>query len=312
MPVLDLRWLVVIAALGAPGDLAAQHLDAAPSNLQGFWNNSTMTPLERPTEFGAKSRFTPEEAAEWERTYFDRTRQRMTAESRKLQIDLNDTWLEVGTVDRLRTSLIVDPPDGRLPPLLQVARDRIAARPKQSYDGPEALLLTERCLLGNRGSGNSPASPPMIPSGVVSPYYQIVQTPDRLMIFTEWMHDARTIRIGGTHLPPHLKLWLGDSIGQWEGDTLVVDTTNYRADTHNQESGERLHVVERFRRRDANTIDYRVTVEDPETWSIPWTADIPFKATTNLLFEYACHEANYSMELSLRGMRAEEQRQRQE
>jgi hypothetical protein len=207
--------------------------------------------------------------------------------------------------------LIIDPRDGRLPPLLPAAKDRIVARPKPAYDDPEALVLQERCLLGNRGGGNSSASPPMIPSGAVSAYYQIVQTSDRIVIFTEWMHDARIVRIGGTHLPAYMKLWLGDSIGHWEDDTLVVDTTNFRADTHNQESGERLHVVERFRRTDANTIDYRVIVEDPDTWATPWTADIRFKSTTRPLFEFACHEANYSMELSLRGARVQEQRERQ-
>jgi hypothetical protein len=300
--------LVVLFALSVTALVSAQTVSGAHSDLQGYWNNATMTPLERPTEFGEKSRFSPEEAAEWERNYFDRTRRRMTPEGRQLQIDLNDTWLEVGKVDRLRTSLIVDPPDGRLPRFLPAAQTRLAARPRQSYDGPETLLLTERCLLGNRGSGNSTLSPPIIPSGVVSPCYEIVQTDDYVTIFSEWMHDARLIRINGTHLPPTVKLWLGDSIGHWEGATLVVDTTNFRADTHNQESGERLHVVERFLRTDPETIQYRVAVEDPETWATPWTAEIPFKATTAKLFEFACHEANYSMELSLRGARAEEQR----
>jgi hypothetical protein len=212
-------------------------------------------------------------------------------------------------LDGLRTSLIIDPPDGMLPPLLPVAQARIANRPKRSFDDPEAFGLAERCLLGNFGaSGGSLASPPMIPSETIPSFYRIVQTDGQVLIFAEWMHDARIIRLGGRHLPPAIRRWLGDSIGHYEGQTLVVDTTNFRRDTHNLNSGERLHVVERFTRVDAKTLRYRVTVEDPDTWATPWTAEWPFNATDVPLFSVECHEGNYAIENILRGARAEERR----
>jgi hypothetical protein len=129
------------------------------------------------------------------------------------------------------------------------------------------------------------------------------------MIFSELVHDARIVRINGKHPPPRMQQWLGDSIGRWEGDTLVVDTTNFTAKTHFQGSSERLHVVERFTRTDRNTIHYRVSVDDPETWARPWTAEIPFKATDDRMFEFACHEGNYSMTGILRGARTLEKEQ---
>ncbi|MGH9140946.1 MAG: hypothetical protein ACRD3J_28535 [Thermoanaerobaculia bacterium] len=166
-------------------------------------------------------------------------------------------------LDGLRTSLIVDPANGALPPLLPSAQARVAARPRRSFDDPETLGLAERCLLGNFGLGGSLASPPLVPSTVIAPFSQIVQTDAYVLIYTEWIHDARIVRINGTHVAPAIRKWLGDSIGRWEGQTLVVDTTNFRPDTHNLDSGERLHVVERFTRVDAKTLRYRVTVDDP-------------------------------------------------
>ena len=123
-----------------------------------------------------------------------------------------------------------------------------------------------------------------------------------------WVHDARVVRMNGTHMPPSVKMWLGDSIGRWDGGTLVVDTTNFRPEVHNLNSGERLHVVERFTRLDARTLRYRVTVEDPDTWAVPWTAEWSFRATEARLFPVECHEGNYAIENFLRGTRAEERR----
>jgi hypothetical protein len=134
------------------------------------------------------------------------------------------------------------------------------------------LGLAERCLLGNFGAGGSLASPPMVPSEVIPSFYQIVQTDTDVMILSEWIHDARIVRINGAHPAPTIRKWLGDSIGRYEGDTLVVDTSNFRRDTRNLNSGERLHVVERFTRVDAKTLRYRVTIDDPETWATAWTA----------------------------------------
>ena len=290
----------------------AQRRPAAHPNLQGTWNGATLTPLQRPPEFKDRAAFTPAEAAEYERTWPERSRDGLpTPFDRLTQADVDDTYVESEAIklDGLRTSLVVDPPSGTLPPLLPSARARVAARPKRSFEGPETFGLAERCLLGNFGLGGSMASPPLVPSAVIPPYYQIVQTDAYLMIFTEWMHDARVIRMNSAHLSPAIRKWLGDSIGHWEGATLVVDTTNFRPDTHNLDSGERLHVVERFTRVDAKTLRYRVTVDDSDTWATAWTAEWPFKATDAKMYGVDCHEGNYAIENFLRGARAEERRQ---
>jgi hypothetical protein len=305
-------WALALAALLVGSRAVRAQRPASRPDLQGTWNGSTRTPLERPQQFRGRSAFTPQEAAEYLRGSEGRVRSRLpTSADRQMQIDLDDTFVEVERMplDGLRTSLIIDPPDGMLPPLLPVAQARIASRPKRSFDDPETLGLAERCLLGSFGaSGGSLASPPMIPSESLPSFYRIVQTDGHVLIFAEWVHDARMIRLGGRHLPPEIRNWLGDSIARYEGQTLVVDTTNFRRDTHNLNSGERLHVVERFTRVDAKTLRYRVTVEDPDTWATPWTAEWPFYATDVALFSVECHEGNYAIENILRGARAEERR----
>ena len=185
------------------------------------------------------------------------------------------------------------------------AKARAEARPRPSKDDPELLGLDERCLL-TTAFGSSNAAPPMVPNPFGQNFYQIVQTPDHVLIYTETVHDARIIRIGGTHTPAAVRLWLGDSIGHWDGDTLVVDTTNFTEKSHFGGSGLRLHVVERFTRSSPTTIRYQFTVDDPDTWATPWSAEIPFSATAERIYEYACHEGNYSMTNVLRGARAEE------
>ena len=151
----------------------------------------------------------------------------------------------------------------------------------------------------------------VVPGEIVPSYYQIVQTDVHVLIFSEWIHDARVIRLRGTHLPPTIRKWLGDSIGHYDGDTLVVDTTNFRHDTRTLDSGERLHVVERFTRVDPKTLRYRVTVEDPDTWATAWTAEWPFRATDVRMFPVECHEGNYAIENFMRGARFEERRARE-
>jgi len=274
-----------------------------------MWTNGTATPLQRPPDLANKPFFTAEEAAEYERTAVTRLLSAIPEDDR-LAADLNETYLEtqmMKVVDDLRTALIVDPPNGRLPDLLPQAQARAAARPRRSFDDPETLLLDERCLV-SAAFGASNSAPPLVPNPFGLNYYQIVQTPTQVMIFSEMVHDARVIRINSTHLPPGVRRWLGDSIGHWENDTLVVDTTNFRPDTHFRGSGERLHVVERFTRVDADTIRYRVTVEDPDTWATPWTAEIPFKSSGERMFEYACHEGSRAVENFMRGARDEERR----
>jgi hypothetical protein len=300
---------LALAALLSSVNVSTQGRGDAKRDLQGLWTNGTATPLQRPPDLANKPFFTPSEAAEYERTAIQRLVSGFRPEDR-LAPDLDETYLEthlMKVVGDLRTSLVVDPPDGRLPPLLPQAQARAAARPKPGFDDPETLSLDDRCLV-SMPLGSSNAVPPMVPNPFGLNYYQIVQTPKQVLIHTELVHDARVIRINGSHLPATVQRWLGDSIGRWEGDTLVVDTTNFRSDTHFRGSGERLHVVERFTRVDANTIRYRVTAEDPDTWSTPWTAEIPFKSSNERIFEYACHEGNRSIENYMRGARDEERR----
>jgi hypothetical protein len=303
---------LAIAALVAGGRaLRAQRPATARPDLQGTWNGSTLTPLQRPPQFKDKAAFTPEEAAEYVRTSATRVRARLPTEDDRLtQADIDETFVEVEAMplDGLRTSLLVDPAGGALPPLLPAARTRLAARPRRAFDDPETFGLAERCLLGNFGLGGSMASPPLLPSEVIPGYYQIVQTDASVLIYTEWMHDARVVRLNAAHLSPAIRKWLGDSVGRYEGPTLVVDTTNFRGDTHILESSERLHVVERFTRVDAKTLRYRVTVDDPETWATSWTAEWPFRKSHARLFGVDCHEGNYAIENFLRGARFEERR----
>jgi hypothetical protein len=302
---------VVTALTGAP-ELSAQ-APSKPANawrvprtpdgrpeLQGFWTNITATPLQRPPEFGTRQFLTEEEAAEYERTAIDRVIQSLSAENR-IGADLNDIYMDRRrVVEDRRTALIIDPPDGAIPALVPQTQKR----PSISSEGPETRTLDERCLLGV-AFGSSSASPPMVPNPINLNFYQIIQTPHYIVILSEMIHDARIIRMSGTHVPSAISLWLGDSVGHWEGDTLVVDTTHVSPKARWSTSGG-LHVVERFTRTDSNTIRYRFTVEDPNTWPRPWSAEIPFKATDTSIFEYACHEANYTLGNILRGARVEE------
>ena len=300
---------LAVALLAWNESVTAQRRHVPRPELEGTWNGATLTPLERPAGFEHRATFTREEAAEYKRTASDRFRSRLRTEADRLtQSDIDDTFVEteVYALDRLRTSLIVDPPTGRLPELLPSARARIAARPARSFEDPETFGLAERCLLGNFGQGGSLASPPLLPSQVIPGYYKIVQTDDTVMIFSEWIHDARIIRMNGAHVAPGVRKWLGDSVGSYDGATLVVDTTNFRADTHVLNSSDGLHVVERFTRIDPKTLQYRVTVDDPDTWATAWTAEWLFKATDARLYSVECHEGNAAIELFLRGARFEE------
>ena len=237
----------------------------------------------------------------------------------------NNFWLDPGsrytTVDgQKRASLVVDPPDGRIPELTPDAKLRQASRGVRptsdqaareddpgfeggsAYDDPEIRPLAERCLIGF----SSTSGPPMLPTYFYNNLHQIVQTPDQVMILTEMVHDARIVRIGGTHPPKTIRKWLGDSVGRWDGDTLVVETTNFTDSTRFMGSTENLTVTERFARVDANTLRYSFTVEDPKTWTKPWTAEYTWPATGDLMYEYACHESNYAMGNILRGARLKE------
>jgi hypothetical protein len=190
------------------------------------------------------------------------------------------------------TSLIVDPPDGKIPALTPEASARQAQRRRTTggTDNAQQRPFAERCLLSLANSGG----PPMMPAPQ-NANYQIVQTGEAVMIMVEMVHDVRIIRIGGTHPPSNVRSWLGDSIGHWEGDTLVADTTNFREDTNFRGASGNLHVIERFTRLDSNSILYKVTVDDPTTFTKNWTMEFPLISEPGPIYEYACHEGNYAM-----------------
>ena len=273
-------------------------------DLQGFWTNSTLTPLERPSELVGKQILTEQEAADYQRRVQE---QADASPPGVLGRALGGYWFERGeVVAGRRSSLIVDPPDGRIPPLTPAAQKLAAARAQERNlhpaDGPEDRSLQERCLLWG-GAG-----PPMMPTAYNSTY-QIVQSRGYVMIFVEMIHDARIIPLDGRpHVPPNIRLWLGDSRGHWEGNALVVDTTNFNGQTAFRGSSENLHLIERFTRTDADTIRYEFTVDDPATFTKPWTAEIPMRKTQGPIYEYACNEGNYSLADILKGARVEEKR----
>ena len=282
------------------------------SDLQGIWTTGTATPLERPAEFADKPALTEVEAAEYEKAGYARLLKRLPPEEIPVSGDLSEAYLDTPSfklAGNRRTSLIVVPTNGKLPGRVPGAKAEPPSEGKRFFEGPESFDLEERCLM-TVAFGSSNATPPLIPNPFGLNFYQIVQTPSYVMILSELIHDVRIIRIGGRRLPPSVQLWRGDSIGHWEKDTLVVETTNFSENSRYGGSSERLRVVERFTRSDASTISYRVTVEDPGTWVSAWTADIPFKATDEKMFEFACHEGNYSIANALRGARTEEKERR--
>lgn len=275
----------------------AQEIPRAPDghrDLQGIWNNATLTPVERPPSFAGKATVTDDEALVYEkRDLRHETEDKASAAVGGLDSEFTELRLELTRVGGVkRTSLIVDPPDGKVPALIPEASARLAQRRRAGggTDSVKQRSPAERCLLS---LGNS-SGPPMMPIAQNS-NYQIVQTSDAIMIMVEMIHDVRIIRIGGSHPPPDVRFWLGDSIGHWEGDTLVADTTNFREDINFRGASGNLHVVERFSRPDANSILYKVTVDDPTTFTKNWTMEFPFFATPGPAYEYACHEGNYAL-----------------
>ena len=275
-------------------------------DLQGTWTNATITPFERPTELAGKQVFTEQEAVDYEKSVL----QRNNADRRDggAEADVgrayNDSWYDRGSrvVPTRRTSLVVDPPDGKIPSFTPEGQKRADARAEvRRAHGPadtwEDRSLWERCI--TRGV-------PMVP-GPYNNNYQIVQTPGHVAILHEMIHDARVIPLDGRpHLPANVRQWMGDSRGHWEGTTLVVDTTNFTDKTNFRGSGEKLHLTERFTRTDRDTILYEFTVDDPATFTKSWTVQAPLVRTEEPIFEYACHEGNYAMPGILAGARAEE------
>jgi hypothetical protein len=273
-------------------------------DLQGAWSNAGLTPFERPKEFAGRDFFTEQEAAEFTRTALDQANRDRRGATPQEDVNgaYNEAWFERGTrlAPNLRTSIVVDPPDGKVPPLTPAAREAAAARAaiqRRTPEGPEDFPLPVRCLLWPT------SGPPMVP-GPYNNNYQIVQTRDYVAIDVEMVHDARIIPLNGRpHLPSAIRQWMGDSVGHWEDDTLVVDTTNFTDKTHFRGSDDNLHVIERFTRTSADTLRYRFTIDDPTAFTKPWTGEIIMGKAPGPLYEYACHEGNYSMANMLSGAR---------
>ena len=323
-------FLVILLVLGCSAwPAVGQSVEPARTawgapELGGVWDFRTITPLERPAALKGKAVLTAEEAAQFTRQSAEgrNADRRDGGAQRDVERAYNDFWWDWGDslTDDLRTSLIVDPPDGRIPTRTAAAQERARAdrdagiRPVRGRvligspaHGPEDLGLSERCMLGfNSG-------PPMLPSAYNN-NVQIFQTPDHVVIFSEMIHEARVVPLDGRPgLPDGMRQWMGDARGRWEGDTLVVESDNYTDKTGSFStivasygSGESLHLVERFTRVDADTLRYEFTVDDPSTFSAAFTAAIPMQRTDAPFFEYACHEGNYGMTNLLTGARVQE------
>jgi hypothetical protein len=299
------------AAKKAPVKAAALRTADGQPDLQGVWSFATVTPMERPSELGEKEFLSDVEAADFETQALRKSNRDLNVPAGDVG-DYNNFWYDRGTkvIGDKRTALIVDPPDGRIPPLTPAAQQRRAAvteaRRGVGTDEPTRGGFVEdlgsgglrvRCILGfNSG-------PPMTP-GAYNNHVQILQAPGYVALVNEMVHNARIIPLDGR---PHgtLRQWVGDSRGRWEGDTLVVDTTNFLRETMFTGSTANLHLVERFTRLDAGTLMYEFTVEDPTTWTKPWTAQIPM-TKAEVMYEYACHEGNYGLTNILAGARAQE------
>src|SRR4051812_7339023 len=297
--------LVVSAPLAAQTKWTVARTADGQPDLQGVWNFSTITPLERPAEFAGKPFLTDAEAKQYEARIVagnNRDTREQNPES-DVSSAYNEFWWDRGVHaarvnGRTRTSLIVDPPDGRVPGLTANGQARAAARAEarrqHPSDGPEDRSLAERCLVFNAG-------PPML-SGPYNNYVQILQTRDHVVILNEMIHDARVVPLDGRpHLPNAIRRWQGDARGRWDGQTLVVETTNFTDKTNVRGSGEHLRLVERFTRSAAGTLLYEFTIDDPESFAAPWTAVLPMARTDDRIYEYACHEGNYAMTGILRG-----------
>ena len=320
--------LVLLAPVTAAGQTAAADGESfrtpwGDPDLQGTWTNTTTTPLERPTDLAGREFLTAEEHAVRDQQValsvdLDNRYPEGDAEQPTSVGAYNNYWMERGTLGK-RTSLIVDPPDGRLPPMtpeeeaLQ-SRGNVSTFASSRFDSVKDFNALDRCI--SRGMPGA-----MMP-GFYNHNYQILQTPDYVVVFVEMVHDARIIPLDGrSRAPGAVRQWMGDSRGRWEGDTLVVESTNFagkvngrREFGHTQGGGtvfggdENLRLVERFTRLSGDTIDYEFTVHDPTVWKAPWTASLPMTAIDGPLFEYACHEGNYAMENILAGARTEDGR----
>jgi hypothetical protein len=313
------RLIAVVAVLCATTSLAVAQTRAyrAPRtpdgqpDLQGFWTNTTYTPLQRPKEV-TKELYTREEALEILKTAASlESEQTEPGTIPDVHYDFTQFGLDRnqgGLALNLRTSLIFDPANGQLPPMTEGGQKRNAARAeaRKRMGGPtdaaQNQSLSVRCILMDR------AGPPMLP-GAYNNNYQIIQGPGYVMILVEMIHEPRIIPLDGRpHLPPHVRSLTGNSIGRWEGETLIVETTNFTDKTAFQGSSENMRLTERFTRVAEDRIDYRFTIDDPATWTRPWSAELPMQKTIGPIFEHACHEGNRGLYNTLAGARLEDKK----
>ena len=312
--------LLPLAAAGQPAEGSGPRTPWGDPDLQGVWTSATYTPLERPETLGARAFLTEEEAAQLAALVAedgvdplrargvlaaetDEERQAVTRQTQENIHYDNAVWLteeQRKTFSTRRTSLIVDPPDGRIPPRVPEAVEREAKRrqasrhlvyniDEPSYEGYHTRTLQERCLVWRH------EGPPMVPPSY-NDMLQIFQTPDHVVVMQEMSNNPpRIIPLDQPHLPSRIRQWPGDSRGRWKGDTLVVDTVNFNEKTHYEGSTEALRVVERFTRVDAETIRYEFTVQDDRTWARPWSVEFPLMKREGPLYEYACHEGNHDI-----------------
>lgn len=313
-------WLTPVSAWAQ----AAPRTAWGQPDLQGVWDFRTITPMERPESLGDQEFLTNEQIADLERDVADRNARLAARPAQRTVVSnsvdrgvdgapgsYNNFWMDRGTrvIGTRRTSLIVDPPNGRIPPMTAAAERRRAAERQHTRDHPADSWtdrsIYERCILGfNSG-------PPIEPRAYNN-HMQVFQTPGYVVIFNEMVHDARIVPlVPRDPLPGHLRQWMGDSRGHWDGDTLVVETSNlYRQNsfTWRQGATQDTHVVERFSRLDETTLLYEFTVEDPATWTRPWSAEVPMSLSQDQVWEFACHEGNYGMDGILAGHRSDELR----
>ena len=311
---------VAQAPASTSGDWVVPRTPAGHPDLQGNWSSATITPLQRPRNQGPTLSWEEVERLE------GRAANRLERVSRPSDPDrgapragggvggYNGIYIDAGDVvakvyGEPRSSLITHPDDGRVPELTPAAQARRAERRESrsqfgQYDHPELRPLGERCIV----SFGSNAGPPMLPNGFYNNNYTIVQTPDHVVIMAEMVHDARIIKIGdGPRLPEHIRPWMGDSWGHWEGDVLVVETTNINpVHRYRGVSPENMTVIERFSRVDEETVLYQFTIDDPTTYTELWGGEVPMKALHDRLYEYACHEGNYALSNILSGARYQE------
>lgn len=328
--------LLAVLTVAGVADADIKRTQSGVPDLSGNYDSGTLTPVDRPRYFGDKQFMTREEADELiaqsdlARTLGEASSDPNRSAPKKGGDGINafgagnvggynSWWVDQGEgmieLDgKFRTSIIYDPPNGRRPQMTPRGMQKMAKNFKSfaydndgtaswlqfpgpgPFDGPETLALAERCLLGFS------AGPPMLP-GLYNNYKRIVQTETHVMILVEMVHDARVIRLGGEHAPEGMRRWLGDSVGHWEGDTLVVETKNFLEDTGLYGGDENLHLIEKFTLREDGNLVYDFTVNDPTAWTAPWSGEYVWRATDQPVYEYACHEGNYSMGNILRGAR---------